>query len=85
MSLPGPATLSGMSRESLLLGLGTALIGATGLVRREWWLTETPKGRFLVESMGPMKARLLHAGICLVFLVFGVLLASGVLTPLRWK
>lgn len=73
-----------MSRESLILGTGTALIGAVGLLRREWLLAETPKGRMLVESIGISRARVLHATACLILLIFGALLATGLLTPLRW-
>lgn len=73
-----------MSRESLFLGIGTALIGAVGLLRQQWLLAETPKGRMLVESVGWARARWLHGAACLGLLVFGALLATGVLAPWRW-
>ena len=44
-----------MTRESLLIGIGCALIGVAGLWNRDWLLAETPKGRFLVEAVGPVE------------------------------
>lgn len=73
-----------MSRESLFLGVGTALIGLVGLLRQQWLLAETPKGRMLVESLGLARARLFHGVLCLGLLAFGVLLAAGFLAPWRW-
>lgn len=73
-----------MPRESLVIGIGTALVGVFGLLRREWLLAETPKGRFLVTSMGLQKARSVVMFLCGVLLIFGSLLATGVLQPLRW-
>ena len=73
-----------MSRESLIFGIGSALIGGAGLWNREWLLAETPKGRTLVEALGLAKARVILAGFCLVLIGFGVLLAGGWLAPLRW-
>jgi hypothetical protein len=73
-----------MSRESLIFGIGSALIGGAGLWNREWVLAETPKGRTLVEAVGLAKARLILSGVCLVLIGFGVLLAGGWLAPRRW-
>lgn len=73
-----------MERETLLLGVGTMLIGVIGLWRREWILTETPKGRFLMESIGADRARWWIVGFFLILLGMGVSLASGWLRPLRW-
>ena len=73
-----------MSRESLIFGIGSVLIGGAGLWNREWLLAETPKGRLLVEAVGLAKARVMLAGFCLVLIGFGGLLASGWLAPLRW-
>jgi hypothetical protein len=73
-----------MSRDSLILGIGTALVGLAGIVRREWLLSETPKGRLLVESLGIVRARVFLVGVCLVILIFGALLAGSWLKPWRW-
>jgi hypothetical protein len=73
-----------MSRESLIVGIGTALIGAAALWNRNWLLAETPKGRTLVEAFGVAKARTILAAVGLVLIGFGVLLAGGWLAPLRW-
>ncbi len=73
-----------MTRESLIFGIGSVLIGGAGLWNRDWWLAETSKGRTLVEAAGLAKARVVVAGFSLVLIGFGVLLASGWLVPLRW-
>ena len=73
-----------MAWESLVLGIGTALIGAVGLWHRDWFLTETPKGRFLVESIGVDRARWWSAGFFLILLGAGVSLALGWIQPIRW-
>ena len=73
-----------MSKESLFVGIGTALTGAIGLWHRNWLLTETPKGRFLVEAVGPRTARWIIAAFFVIVFGVGVSLAQGWLTPLRW-
>ena len=73
-----------MSKESLIIGIGTALAGGAGLWQRNWLLTETPKGRFLVEAVGPGPARWVIVGFFLVVVGLGVLLAGGWLAPIRW-
>lgn len=60
------------------------MVGLAGIVRREWLLSETPKGRLLVESLGIVRARVFLVGVCLVILIFGALLAGSWLKPWRW-
>lgn len=60
------------------------MVGLAGIVRREWLLAETPKGRLLVESLGIVRARVFLVGVCLVILIFGALLAGSWLKPWRW-
>ena len=66
------------------MGIGTALAAAAGLWHRNWLLTETPKGRFLVEAVGPGRARWGIVGFFLVVGGLGVLLAGGWIAPIRW-
>ncbi len=73
-----------MPRESLIFGIGTALIGGTLLWNRDWLLVETPKGRTLVDAFGVAKSRVILAAFGLVLIGLGVLLAGGWLVPLRW-
>ena len=73
-----------MPRESLIFGIGSALIGAALFWNRDWLLGETPKGRTLVEAFGVAQARVILAAFGLVLVGFGVLLAGGWLAPLRW-
>lgn len=73
-----------MPRESLIFGIGSALIGGAMFWHRNWLLIESPKGRTLVEAFGVAKARVILAAFGLVLVGFGVLLAGGWLAPLRW-
>ncbi len=73
-----------MTRESLLIGIGCALIGVAGLWNRDWLLAETPKGRFLVEAVGAGRARGLMSLFFLLLMGVGILLAGGWLKPVRW-
>ncbi len=73
-----------MTRESLIFGIGSALIGGALFWQRNWLLVETPKGRTLVEACGIAKARVILAACGLILVGFGVLLATGWLAPLRW-
>ena len=73
-----------MTQESLLFGIGSVLIGVAGLWNRGWLLAETPKGRFLVEAVGPGRARVLITAFFTILVGMGVLLASGWLKPIRW-
>ena len=59
-------------------------IGGVGFWKRNWILSETPKGRFLVAAIGTAQARMLVAGFFLILVGVGVLLAGGWLAPIRW-
>jgi|JI7StandDraft_1071085.scaffolds.fasta_scaffold1048898_2 hypothetical protein len=73
-----------MTPDSLLIGIGSALIGAAGLWNRDWLLTETPKGRFVVEMAGAGRARFIISLFFLFLMGAGILLAGGWLQPIRW-
>jgi hypothetical protein len=69
--------------DQLLIGGVTAAICAAGLWNQAWLLAETPKGRRLVgwcgEAAAPWVLRLLLS----LGLGFGLLLACGVINPVR--
>lgn len=73
-----------MTPDSLLIGIGCALIGVAGLWNRNWLLAETPKGRFLVEMAGATRARAMISLFFLFLVGAGILLAGGWLQPIRW-
>lgn len=74
-----------MTQESLLVGIGCALIGGAGLWNRDWLLAETPKGRFMVETLGAGRARGVMSLFFAALIGAGILLAGGWLQPIRWK
>lgn len=74
-----------MISEQALIGSTTAALCAIGLWRQDWLLEETRKGRRLVRWCGAAAAPwVLRIGLALG-LGFGVLLAAGVVNPIRWS
>jgi protein-S-isoprenylcysteine O-methyltransferase Ste14 len=71
-------------RDQILIGLTSALLCAAGLWRESWLLGETPKGRKLVAFLGSQRAQWALRCVLAVGLLFGLLLALGVVNPLRW-
>lgn len=73
-----------MAGEQVFIGLATSGLCAAGLVREQWFLTETPKGRWLVNSFGTRKAIWVLRGLFALGVLFGLALASGFVNPIRW-
>ncbi len=74
-----------MMTEQFLIGGATAMLCVHGLWRQQWLLTETRKGQLLVRWFGPQSAPWVLR-ICLALGVgFGILLAAGVINPVRWS
>ncbi|MEZ6068065.1 MAG: hypothetical protein R3B90_20660 [Planctomycetaceae bacterium] len=74
-----------MTGDQLLIGGTTAAICAVGYWRERWLLSQTPKGRWLVRRLGGSKATWLLRVLLAAGLGFGVLLATGVINPIRWS
>ncbi len=74
-----------MPREQILIGVLSAMLCVVGLCRESWLLAETPKGRKLVASLGGRRAQWVLRCLLAVGVLFGLLLALGVVNPLRWE
>ena len=70
--------------DHLLMGLGISGMSLACLARHRWLLANTSKGQRLVRSFGEPTARLVFALVCLGGIVFGSLLALGVIQPVAW-
>lgn len=73
-----------MPREQILMGLTTAALCGAGLYGEGWLLTETRKGQKLVAACGADMAVWILRGLLTAGIVFGVLLATGIVNPIRW-
>ena len=67
--------------------MGWAIVVACCLigVREQWFLKETTKGQRLVRRFGPDRARWVMRGILALLITLGMLLANGVIRPIRWQ
>jgi hypothetical protein len=74
-----------MISEQLLIGGTTAMLCVHGLWRQQWLLTETRKGRLLVSWFGPQSASWVLRTCLTLGIGFGVLLAAGIINPVRWS
>jgi len=70
--------------EQVFIGLATSGLCAAGLVREGWFLSETPKGQWLVESFGTRNALWLLRALFALGILFGLALATGIVNPVRW-
>ena len=73
-----------MSKEQILVGALVALVSLHGLWKADWLLEHTRKGQKLVGWLGPEKALWVLRGLLIAAVVFGVLLATNVVRPIRW-
>lgn len=71
-------------RDQILFGTVLALVSAFVLRIEGRIVDETPKGRRLVERVGRPWAVRIVRGTALAFLALGVLLATGIVNPIRW-
>ncbi len=70
--------------DQVLMGVGVAVVCLAGLVRADWFLAETRKGQRLVRWLGQPWAGRVFRALMGLGIVFGLLLASGVVNPVQW-
>ncbi len=68
----------------MFIGLATSVLCGIGLYREFWFLTETRKGRWLVERCGLSPALWILRGLFALGVIFGLSLALGIINPIRW-
>ncbi len=73
-----------MEPEQVFIGTATAILCLIGLWQNAWFLEHTPKGRRLADWFGTRKAAWLLRGLFAAGAVFGLLLAAGIINPVRW-
>lgn len=74
-----------MATEQVLIGGTTAALCLAGLRHAEWLLEHTRKGRRLATRFGDVGAARILKLLLLAGALFGGLLASGIINPIRWS
>jgi hypothetical protein len=74
-----------MATEQILMGGMTAALCVLGLWNVEWLLEHTRKGRRLVARFGESGAARILKLLLLAGVVFGGLLGTGIINPIRWS
>lgn len=74
-----------MISPQLFMGAVVALMCAIGLCCDRWFLRETRKGRRLVSTLGESRAVVVWRVVLVLGSVFGILLAIGLINPIRWE
>lgn len=70
--------------QNTAMGIAIVLLSLLLLARDQWFLTETPKGKRLVNRFGPGKALWIFRGLLGLLAIVGGLLAADVIRPLKW-
>ncbi|MCR9230157.1 MULTISPECIES: hypothetical protein [Gimesia] len=70
--------------ENVVIGLFVAAFSLWGLIKEKWFLAETRKGQKLTRWFGPARAVWVLRVIFLVGILFGLLLAGGLIRPIQW-
>lgn len=74
-----------MIDERILIGVLIVLLCLTGLWFEHWLLMQTKKGQRLVRWFGPGRALWILRTLLVAGVVFGILLASGIIRPVQWS
>jgi hypothetical protein len=70
--------------DQIFMGTATAAMCLIGVWHSAWLIEQTRKGQRLADWLGKPRALMLVRGALLCGALLGVLLAVGVVNPLRW-
>ncbi|QDV51461.1 hypothetical protein [Gimesia fumaroli] len=71
--------------ENELIGGTVLILSLWGLIKDQWFLANTRKGQRLLEWFGPGRAIWVLRLIFLIGIIFGALLATGLIQPIQWE
>ena len=74
-----------MISPQLFMGSAVALLCGVAILNGRWFLTETTKGRRLVNWLGEPRAALVWRAVLLIGIAFGISLAMGLVNPVAWE
>ena len=70
--------------EQIFMGSSVALLCITGLWKAQWFLENTRKGQRFVKIFGEERAIWAWRVLLLLGVIFGTLLATGIINPIHW-
>jgi hypothetical protein len=70
--------------QDSIMGAGVVLLCLMIWSRERWFLEQTQKGQWLTTRYGSDRAPWVLRGMLLGGIVFGGLLASGIIRPIQW-
>ncbi|MEW4528963.1 MAG: hypothetical protein ACF8PG_01880 [Maioricimonas sp. JB045] len=73
-----------MPYDQIFIGGTTAVLCLVGLWNEAWVLSETSKGRRLIDWFGQDRAPWVLRALLGLGVLFGTLLATGVINPVQW-
>ena len=73
-----------MSKEQIFIGVTVAVLCVAGLCKDRWFLAHTKKGKRLIRWLGEEKAIWLLRGLFGLGILFGLLLATDIISPVKW-
>ncbi len=73
-----------MPKEQILIGSTVAVLCLAGLWKEQWFIANTKKGRQLVGRFGETNAFWVLRVLFGLGMLFGTLLAVGVIRPVQW-
>ncbi|WP_298866712.1 hypothetical protein [uncultured Gimesia sp.] len=71
--------------ENELIGGAVLIFSLFGLIKEQWFLANTRKGERLTKWFGPSRALWVLRLIFITGLIFGALLAAGMIHPIQWE
>lgn len=74
-----------LDKNRILVGCLVAALCLMLMTRETWFLENTMKGQRLVRWFGQHRAPLVLRTLLLLGMVFGAMLAYGIIQPLQWK
>ncbi|QDU38272.1 hypothetical protein Mal4_25990 [Maioricimonas rarisocia] len=73
-----------MPYDQIFIGGATAILCLVGLWNEAWILAHTTKGRRLIGWFGEQRGLWVLRVVLSLGFLFGALLASGIINPVRW-
>lgn len=71
--------------ENELIGGAVLIFSLIGLIKEKWFMANTRKGQRLTEWFGPARAPWVLRCIFIIGMIFGALLATGMIQPIQWE
>ncbi|QDU80893.1 hypothetical protein Pla110_26290 [Polystyrenella longa] len=71
--------------EQIVMGGGLILVSLWGLYNVDYLRTRSRFGQRIIDGLGEQTGTRMLLGVMLIGIVFGALLATSVIQPIRWE